>query len=275
MSTFANVIDNISANVPDAEKEYFGEDGFLHCAVCHARTETRFVVKELSIDKMVRCACDCRMKEIEAEEERKRKEEHERKRRICFPEAEMHEWTFANDDRQNEKLSDAMNNYVQKFSEFRSTGKGLLMYGPTSTGKTYFSACIANALIDRGYSVLMTNFARLTNTIQGMYQGRQEYIDGLNDYDLLIIDDLGTERSSEYMQEMVYNIIDSRYLSGLPFIITTNLTADELKKPEERAYKRIYERILQRCFPVEVVGVNRRRTELKETHAVVKAMLGL
>jgi len=121
----------------------------------------------------------------------------------------------------------------------------------------------------------MTNFARLTNTIQGMYEGKQEYIDSLNDFDLLIIDDLGAERKSEFMQEMVFNIIDSRYRSGLPMIITTNLTADEIKKPQEVSFKRIYDRILERCIPVEVSGVSRRRTALKETHADMKAMLGL
>lgn len=275
MTVFTRALDNISASVPIAEKEYFGEDGYLHCSVCHARTESRVVVKELGIDKMVRCICDCKVKEMEAEEEKKRKVEHERKRRICFAETNMADWTFSNDDRKNEKLSDAMGNYAQKFSEFRSTGKGLLMYGPVGTGKTYYAACIANALIDKGYSVLMTNFARLTNIIQGMYEGKQDYIDSLNDYDLLIIDDLGAERKSEFMQEMVFNIIDSRYRSGLPFIITTNLTADEIKKAEEVAFRRIYDRIMERCFPVEVTGISRRRTALKETHADVKAMLGL
>jgi DNA replication protein DnaC len=97
----------------------------------------------------------------------------------------------------------------------------------------------------------------------------------LNDFDLLIIDDLGAERKSEYMQETVFNIIDSRYRSGLPFIITTNLTADEIKKPQEVSFQRIYDRILERCFPVEVTGQSRRRQALKDTHADVKAMLGL
>jgi DNA replication protein DnaC len=121
----------------------------------------------------------------------------------------------------------------------------------------------------------MTNFARLTNKIQGMYEGKQEFIDSLNDYTLLIIDDLGAERKSEFMQEMVFNIIDSRYRSGLPFIITTNLTSDEIKKPQEVSYQRIYDRILERCFPIEINGVSRRRTTLKDTHADTKAMLGL
>lgn len=275
MTVFAKTIDHIAASVPATENEYLGEDGYLHCSVCHARTETSFVVKELDIDRRVRCICDCKVKEIEAEEEQVRRLERNRKRRICFAETNMADWTFSNDDRKNERLSQAMNNYAQKFPEFRSNGKGLLMYGPVGTGKTYYAACIANALIDRDYSVLMTNFARLTNIIQGMFEGKQDYIDSLNDYDLLIIDDLGAERKSEFMQEMVFNIIDSRYRSGLPFIITTNLTADEIKKAEEVAFRRIYDRIMERCFPVEVTGISRRRTALKETHADVKAMLGL
>lgn len=275
MTVFAKTIDHIAASVPATENEYLGEDGYLHCSVCHARTETRFVVEELGIDRRVRCICDCKVKEIEAEEEQVRQLERNRKRRICFAETNMADWTFSNDDRKNEKLSQAMGNYAQKFPEFRSNGKGLLMYGPVGTGKTYYAACIANALIDRDYSVLMTNFARLTNIIQGMFEGKQDYIDSLNDYDLLIIDDLGAERKSEFMQEMVFNIIDSRYRSGLPFIITTNLTADEIKNAEEVAFRRIYDRIMERCFPVEVTGTSRRRTALKETHADVKAMLGL
>lgn len=61
---------------------------------------------------------------------------------------------------------------------------------------------------------------------------------------MLIIDDLGVERSSEYALEQVYNVVDSRYLSRLPFIVTTNLTLNELKKPLDLARARIYDRIL-------------------------------
>ena len=267
--------DKISASVPHAENEYIGEDGLLHCSVCHAATQTvirhPFNYKETK----VRCICDCRKKELEAHKERERQEELDRQRRICFAETNMSNWTFENDDRRNEKLSDAMQNYVKNFIDFKKDGKGLLLYGTVGTGKTYFAAAIANALIDNGYSVLMTNFARLTNTIQGMYEGKQEFIDSLNRYSLLIIDDLGAERKSEYMQEMVFNIIDSRYRSGLPFIITTNLTAEEIKKPQEIGFSRIYDRVLERCFPVKVEGESRRRQNLKDTFSDVKEKLGL
>jgi DNA replication protein DnaC len=135
----------------------------------------------------------------------------------------MFNWTFANDDGKNEKLTNAMKKYVENFNDFKKDGKGLLLYGTVGTGKSYYSACICNALVEEGYDVLMTNFSRLTNAIQGTFDGKNEYIDSLQRYALLVIDDLGAERSTEYMQQMVFDIVDSRYRSGLPFIITTNL----------------------------------------------------
>jgi DNA replication protein DnaC len=269
------LIDGLSESVPQAESEYIGEDGLLHCSACHKRTERMAVIPELGINKKVRCICDCKKAEMNAFEERMKREELERQKMICFSETNMQNWNFKNDDRKNPKLSDAMLNYVNNFTEFKKDGKGLLLYGTVGTGKTYYAACIANRLIDQGYAVLMTNFARLTNQIQGMFEGKQKYIDSLNRYQLLIIDDLGTERKSEFMQEMVFNIVDARYRSGLPFIITTNLTAEEIKKPQDVGYSRIYDRILERCFPVEVSGASRRRQNVKDSFFDVKEKLGL
>lgn len=265
--------DGISARVPVSEKEYMGEDGLLHCGICKKNVQTK--IKFLGKEKTVRCICDCKRKELEAFEEKERQQEKERKRKSCFAETNMAAWTFENDDRKNAKISDAMIRYAERFPDFRKMGKGLLLYGSVGTGKTYYAACIANKLIDDGYSVVMTNFARLTNTIQGKFDGKQEFIDSLNRYILLIIDDLGAERKSEFMQEMVFNIIDSRYRSGLPFIITTNLTAEEIKKNQDIGYSRIYDRILERCFPVAVTGDSRRRRKVKDTFLDVKEKLGL
>lgn len=268
-----NMIDSISQNVPKAENEYIGDDGLLHCAVCHKKTQT--IVEFEGEKRRVRCICDCKQKELEAYKQAEIQAENERMRRRCFAETNMAGWTFANDDRKNPKISNAMKRYSDDFRDFKAEGRGLLLYGSVGTGKTYYAACIANALIDIGYSVLMTNFARLTNEIQGRFDDKNEYIDSLNRYSLLIIDDLGAERKSEYMQETVFSIIDSRYRSGLPFIITTNLSAEEIKKNGDIGYSRIYDRILERCFPIEVKGESRRRQNLKNNFADVKERLGL
>lgn len=268
-----NMIDSISQNVPKAENEYIGDDGLLHCAVCHKKTQT--IVEFEGEKRRVRCICDCKQKELEAYKQAEIQAENERMRRRCFAETNMAGWTFANDDGKDPKISNAMKQYSDDFRDFKEEGRGLLLYGSVGTGKTYYAACIANALIDIGYSVLMTNFARLTNEIQGRFDDKNEYIDSLNRYSLLIIDDLGAERKSEYMQETVFSIIDSRYRSGLPFIITTNLSAEEIKKNGDIGYSRIYDRILERCFPIEVKGESRRRQNLKNNFADVKERLGL
>lgn len=267
------IINNISGTVPHSENEYKGKDGLLHCLICHRAVELE--VEALGIKKKVRCICDCRKKELDARLERDKLDEIDRQRKVCFIESNMAKWTFENDDRRNANISDAMMNYVKNFDNFKKEGTGLLLYGTVGTGKTYYAACIANSLIDKGHSVLMTNFARLTNTLFGLKENKQQYIDNLNKYRLLIIDDLGTERNSEFMQEQVFNIIDSRYRSGLPFIITTNLTSEELKKTNDIGYSRIYDRILERCFPVEVAGASRRRQNLRDNFADVKNTLGL
>ena len=87
--------------------------------------------------------------------------------------------------------------------------------------------------------------------------------------------DLGAERKSEFMKEMVYNIIDSRYRSGLPMIITTNLSMDEMKNPGNMEYERIYDRILERCFPIKVEGTSKRRKAIRNSYDEMKNTLGL
>lgn len=270
------MIDGYSNSVPMAKKEYLDEEGFLRCAICHERVEILVGVPELNIPKRkVRCICSCIQKEQEAHKKQERQQAIARMRNTCFGEANMYNWTFENDDRRNAKISDAMIRYTEMFEDFKKDSKGLLIYGPVGTGKSFYAACIANRLIDNMIPVFMTNTLRVTNELQGKFEGKQEYIDGLNRYPLLIIDDFGIERNTEYMNEVVYNIIDSRYKSGLPFIVTTNLTAEQIKKPQEVAYTRIYDRVLERCHPVKVEGGSRRRESLKASFNETNELLGL
>ena len=281
MSGFSHAFDLLieraqeTANI--GEGDYLGEDNLYYCGKCHTRKQT--AVTLFGKNRVVPCICKCKAEEIKAEEEAIRQREFFNKvmqmRRAGFPEDAMKEWTFANDDGSNPKLTKAMQNFVEHFQTFKEDGKGLLLFGSVGTGKTYLAACVANALIDKGIPCLVTNFARIANEVQGKFDGRQQYYDNLNSFPLLVIDDLSAERKTEYMQEIVFNVIDSRYRAKLPIIITTNLTREELQKPADLTNQRIFSRLFEMCTPIEVTGNDRRRKALREDIGKAKQLLGL
>ncbi len=81
---------------------------------------------------------------------------------------------------------------------------------------------------------------------------------------LLILDDFGMERGTEYGLEQVYSVIDSRYRSGKPLIATTNLTLEELQHPQDTPHARIYDRLTSMCAPVRFTGSNFRKETAQE-----------
>lgn len=262
----------ISINEGDYQK-----DGLLYCGKCDTPKQARVELFGSVRKPLCLCKCEAERRDRETEEFKlqQRLQRIAELRKMGFPEAEMQKWTFEVDDEQNPKLTTVSKKYVDNFKEMLKRGKGLLLFGNVGTGKTFYSACIVNALIDKGYPCLITNFSRLVNTISGMYEGKQEYIDRLNRFDLLVIDDLAAERDTEYMNEIVQTIIDSRYRSGLPTIITTNLTGEEIKNPADIRKQRTYSRLLEMCVPISVEGKDRRREKLKEDYKELNELLGL
>lgn len=257
--------------------DYYGDDGLLVCGKCNTPKQCRVTL--FGEERTPMCLCKCEVEKREREEAERQRVKFENRikelRRMGFPESDMQTWTFENDDRKNEKVYNVAKNYVENFDKMKESGKGLLFFGTVGTGKTYAAACIANALIDKGIPVLMTNFARIRNTMQGLYDGKQEYLDSFNRFPLLILDDLAAESKSEYMQEIVYAVIDARYRAGLPIVVTTNLTSEELKHPAELTNQRTFSRIFEMCLPLEVAGSDRRRERLKDDFAEYKELLGL
>ena len=263
-----------AASNPINEGDYV-KDGLWYCGKCN--TPKQCAVNFLGVVKFPFCLCKCEKEKRDlAEREVKRLEELRRiseTRKLGFPDDEMATWTFDKDDGASPELMKIARNYVANFGKMQQRNKGLLLFGSVGTGKTFAACCIANALIDKGYSALVTNFARLANTLQGLREDRQDYIDKLNAVNLLVIDDLAAERQTEYMQETVFNIIDARYRSGRPLIITTNLTADELKNPADISRKRIYSRLFEVCIPFEVKGIDRRAESLKREYGEFRGLL--
>lgn len=249
--------------------EHLDDNGLIRCDVCG---NPRQILLDFGDRKqVVRCLCPCQQEQMEKRRQRLRDQEEQdrfaRIRSAAMRDPALRKCTF-DASRYNSPVLDIAKNYVAQWPQMLRSGSGLLLWGNVGTGKTYIAACIANALLDKGVSVLMTSFARMLGALPGPASGEQtETIDQWIRYPLLIIDDLGIERDTPYTMEQVYHIIDSRYRSGKPMIITTNLTMQELEHPESREKMRIYDRILECCTPVRVDGTHIRgakRTENRE-----------
>lgn len=276
-----DAFDEIERNAEErnkaAEGDYF-VDGLLYCHKCNTPKQVK--IDKYGICKVFDCLCRCASEDIEKKKEQKRQEEFldrvKKLRKMGFPDSDLASCTFENDDMTNERISNMAHRFVDNFQTFKKSGKGLLLCGDVGSGKTYIAAAIANALIDKGHPCLVTNFPRLINTLGGMFEGKQEFIDGLNNFDLLVIDDLAAERNTEYMNETVQNIIDARYRAGLPLIVTTNLSVRELNNPSDIRKQRTYSRLMEMCFPVKVEHRDRRKEKASDDNAdLAKILLGL
>lgn len=184
----------------------------------------------------------------------------------------LYDYTFANDNGQN-PLMDKARAYVEHWAEAYRNNTGLLLFEDVETGKSFFAGCIANALLDRNIPVLMTNFPSILNRLAGMFsEDRAEFIASLGIYDLLIIDNLGVERNTEYAMEQMFHVVDCRCRSRKPMIITTNLKLSELKNPPDLAHARIYDCILERCAPILSAGKNFREENVAAAKAAARRL---
>ena len=253
------------------------ETGLLMCGKCHTKKQKK--ISFLGVERVVGCLCQCAAEEMEREREKHREEEE--LLHICqmksagLQDSTFFDYTFANCDETHPCVQYARR-YAGNYAEFQKNGQGLLFWGNVGTGKTFLAGCIANALMEKNIPVLMTSFPKLLNALGGLYSGeKNEYLKSLNQYRLLIIDDLGVERDTPYVLETVYLVIDERYKSGKPFIITTNLSLEELRNTADLEHGRIYDRIMERCVPVAFSGKNYRtdkgRKNMENAAGILKA----
>lgn len=151
-----------------------------------------------------------------------------------------------------QKMFDFCKAYAEDFS---LKSKGIIMIGRTGLGKTHLSLAIANRVLEKGYDVYYDSIQNIMDKLEREHFGRLPAEESIKDdilsCDLLIIDDLGVEFTTQFTVSELHNIINTRILRSLPTIISTNLEISEL---EEKYTQRIASRIMGSCYPIRFCG---------------------
>lgn len=164
--------------------------------------------------------------------------------------------------------------FIDNFNSFfQAKSKGIYISGPVGTGKSYLAAMIANEMADRSYNVYM---ARINDAIEQFNDfNDRTFANMVNNraFNLIILDDFGSSRETDYQLERLFNLIDSIYTAQIPLIVTTNIPISDLMKETDIKKKRVYDRIVQMCayFP-PITGDSKRIEEAKRAMGITKSM---
>jgi DNA replication protein DnaC len=121
--------------------------------------------------------------------------------------------------------------YCRRYVEdFTPMSESLLLRGPTGTGKTFLSLCIAREVTQTGFQVVYGPLQLLLHRLEGEHFGREDAgsLDTMTGCDLLILDDLGVEFATPFYTSCLYTLLNTRQLAGLPTIVSTNLGPKQL-----------------------------------------------
>lgn len=248
---FEKIVNNSLRGAIDKKVDYIGEDGLWHCG--HCGQPKQMYIHCLGRDWLVSFVCKC---------QGEKKQDAEARQKIikdrladCFENRTAH---TAADDSADSKTAELCRKYGESYEK---SNKWLVLFGSVGTGKSYRAAQICRQVIERGKTAKFTNLSEIERKLWSY--DKSEVYKKLSSYDLLVLDDFGAERQTDYTKEIRYNIVDMRYSSNKAMIITTNV---KKFSGDDIADKRVYSRISEKALYVRMDGADRRKTSvLSET----------
>ncbi len=159
-----------------------------------------------------------------------------------------------------EQVLRPVRSFVRRLEDNLVAGRGLWLFGQVGTGKTTLAMIVSKAALDAGRSVAIYSMPRLLNEIRRTYEegndsSYTELLDRLAQVDLLHVDDLGAEKSSPWVLEQLYAIVNARYEAQRSMVITTNLSHSELA---DQITPRTVSRLQEMCEQIPLLGEDRR-----------------
>lgn len=163
----------------------------------------------------------------------------------------------------NEIVVEVAKDYTNKSIE-EMQSEGLIITGESGVGKTHLAASIANKLIENDKIVLMGRLTMLLDMIKETFRdntkSENELIELYSNVDMIIIDDLGTEKISQWALEKLYTIIQNRNENRLPIIITTRFDKHGLierfsQSQDEQLVDAIISKLYQMCYGITLKKV--------------------
>ena len=239
-SLITKVLNSIPTNVDNT----YEKDGLLYCTKCHTLRVTKDIMPIFNRHMPVMCECmkEKKRKEAEADAHKEKMEQLDKIRSASLLKERYKDVTFGNTDISvGESFINAYTRckrYCEISDEALRNGYGMYIYCDKSgTGKTHLTACMCNELISQRKQCLFTNFLEISKLIRSTWNKKdaeaEAVIRRISQVDYLFIDDLGTEiikRNGEdnWLQEQIYDIINSRYGHQKPTIFTSNYSLNEL-----------------------------------------------
>lgn len=256
-------------NVVQMNLTRFPSDQEHVCKYC-GRTVPKLELEFFGKKKVVQPVCRCEVRAFEEElkqfTEFQRRREVERLFSISSIGKRFEDSTFENFivREGSEVAFKQARKYVLGFEEYG--GLGLLLWGTFGNGKTRLAAAVANGLKQKGKTVVFQSVPELLERIRHTFnknntETEQQIMNALLKCDLLILDDIGAEKVTDWVSDVLFRIIDGRYRRNKPILYTSNLKPSEL---EEKLGRRIYDRILETTIPVQNKATSYREEQARE-----------